>query len=62
MAKKQRKIVHTAVELNVDVHVSEREVREFVKKGIDQHRAELLSDNKLASTPPVTVLSYKEIG
>lgn len=61
MAKKQRKLVHVAVELDVDIRASEREVREFVKKGVDLHRAELLQDNKLASTPPVTVLSYKEI-
>lgn len=62
MAVKTRKTVHVSVELNVDNAAQERDIRRFVKEGIDKYRATLLQGNLLATTPPVTVIRYKEIG
>ncbi len=62
MAPIKRILVQLAVELDVDVHVTEREVREFVATGIDTYRASLPQWHKLASTPKVKVLSYRKVG
>jgi hypothetical protein len=61
MAKKTRKTVHVTVELDTDVLASDKEIRAFVKRAVDKERSELPQFMPLASTPPVTILSCKEI-
>lgn len=62
MSQIRRKLIHVTVELDIDIHVTERALREFVAAAINEKRAALLQDNLLASTPRVILLSYKEVG